>query len=252
MVRAGLVVYALLHLLIAALSIRLAFTGHHVTSQGALAQLAQAAWGVAVVVALAVGFAALSVWQLLAALVGYRHLTGRSRALMRAGAACRVVTYGYLAYAVAKLLVNRSSGTSPRAASADLLAQPLGRILLGVTGLVIGGVGVGLIIFGGRGQFLSQIDEEGRSGQRRGPIVALGYVGYVAKGAAFVIVGALVCWAGVTDDPRQTGGLDQSLERLLGAGWGPAAVAVFGVGVGCFGLYLLARARHLRPRTLTA
>jgi hypothetical protein len=258
MVRLGLVVYGLLHLLIAALSLRLALTGEATTSRGALAQVANDSWGLPVVLVLLAGFAGLTVWQLVAALVGYRDDEGRRRAVMRAGAACRVVTYGYLTYAIVGLLVHRhspsqaGSGPSPRGASADVIAQPLGRLALGTTGLVIAGVGAGLAVFGATGQFLGQLGDDTRSGPRSRPIVALGYVGYIAKGAAFVVMGLLATWAGITDDPRKTGGLDQSLERLLGHTWGTAAIAAFGAGVGCFGLYLLARARYLRRSTLTA
>jgi len=67
-----------------------------------------------------------------------------------------------------------------------------------------------------------------------------------------VVIGVVVAWAALTNDARKTGGLDQSLERLVGAPLGVAAVAVIGAGIGCFGLYLLARARHLRQRTLTS
>jgi type IV secretory pathway VirB2 component (pilin) len=82
--------------------------------------------------------------------------------------------------------------------------------------------------------------------------VLVGQVGYVAKGLAFVIIGVLVCWAAVTDNPRKAGGLDQSLARLVQVPMGAVAVIAIGVGIACFGLYLFARARHLAPRTLTS
>lgn len=135
-----------------------------------------------------------------------------------------------------------------------MLAQPLGRFVLGAGGIVLVAVGIGLAVFGVRRQFLDQLDDETRRSTRRVPIVVLGQFGYVAKGAAFVVVGVLVCWAAVTDDARKTGGLDHSLEKVVGAPFGfvAIAIAVVGVGIGCFGCYLLARARHLRRRTLTA
>jgi hypothetical protein len=255
LVRAGLVGYGLLHLLVAALSLRVALAGQPSTSgQGALAHLSRDPWGLPILFLLAGGFAVLAVWQAIAAAVGYRHLAGRRRLLMRAGAACRVATYGYLSFSTARLLVtrHRTSGSSPRSASAGVLEQPLGRVVLGGAGIAIAAVGLGLVVFGVRREFLEQLDERARRSSRRVPIVVLGQLGYVTKGLAFGVVGVLVCWAALTDDPRQTGGLDQSLERLVGASWGVAALAVVGGGIGCFGLYLLARARHLRRRTLTA
>ena len=91
---------------------------------------------------------------------------------MRLGALCRTVTYGYLAFAMGRLLAERHASSSPRSTSAGVLAEPLGRFVLGAAGLVIIGVGIGLIVFGVRREFLSQLDEEARRTEsRRVPIV---------------------------------------------------------------------------------
>jgi hypothetical protein len=253
LVRCGLVGYGLIHLLVAWAALQVVL-GHGSTStKGALSRLADEPWGVVLLVGLAAGFGALTAWQAVAALVGYRQDHGLMRLLMRAGAVCRVATYAYLAVMVVRLLVGDSSGThSPRATSAGVLAEPWGRVLLGVAGLVIVGTGVGLAVFGVRRGFVDQLDHEGRSGGRRLPIILLGQVGYVAKGAAFVLIGGLACWAAVSDDARRAGGLDQSLERLVRLPLGIVAVLAIGAGIGCFGLYLFARARHLAPRSLTS
>lgn len=252
LVRWGLVGYGLVHLGVGAVALSVVVGGDRTTSQGALEQLAAAPAGVPVLVALAVGFAVLAAWQAIAGLVGYRHLDDPRRGLMRAGAGCRTVTYGYLTFALARLLLSGSGGSSPRRTSAGVLAEPFGRLLLGAGGLVVAGIGIGLVVFGLRREFLDQLDEEARTSARRVPIVVLGQVGYVAKGLAFLLIGALVCWAAATDDPRRAGGLDRSLERLVRVPMGAVAVIAIGVGIACFGGYLVARARHLAPRTLTS
>jgi hypothetical protein len=246
--------YGLLHLLAAWISVGLLIGQRPAaSSRGALAGLAHSGVGPVLLLVLGSGFVVLAVWQAVAGLVGYRHLSGRRRVLMRLGAACRVVTYGYLAFSIGRLLVERgSTGTSPRSASAGVMAEPLGRVVLGVAGLVIIGVGVGMAVFGVRQEFVDQLDDEARNGGRRVPIVVLGEFGYVAKGVAFSVIGVVVAWAAISNDASKTGGLDRSLEQLVGSSLGVAAVAVIGAGIGCFGLYLLARARHLRPRTLTS
>lgn len=247
--------YGLLHLLVAWISVGVLVGQRPASSsQGALAHLARSGLGLVLLLILACGFVVLAAWQAIAGLVGYRHLDGRRRGLMRLGALCRTITYGYLAVSMVRLLLARhpAAGSSPRSTSAGVLAQPLGRIVLGGAGLVIIGVGVGLAVFGVRREFVEQLDDEARNGGRRVPIVVLGEVGYVAKGLAFVVVGVVVAWAAATNDARKTGGLDLSLERLVGAPLGAVAVVVIGTGIGCFGLYLLARARHLRPQTLTS
>lgn len=253
LVRAGLVGYGLLHLVIGAATVSLVVGHDRTTSRGALDRLAAQTYGVPLLLGLAAGFAVLTFWQTIAALVGYRHLSGRRRQVMRFGAACRVVTYGYLAFSTAHLaLAGRSSGSSPRQTSAGLLAEPVGRVLLGAGGLVAAGVGIGLAIFGLRREFVDQLDEEARTSSRRLPIVLVGQVGYVAKGLAFLIIGVLICWAAVGDNPRKAGGLDQSLAHLIQVPLGAVAVVAIGAGIACFGFYLFARARHLAPRTLTS
>jgi hypothetical protein len=253
LVRGGLVGYGLLHLLVCWISIGLLIGQRPAgTERGALAELARAEFGMVLLLVLGAGFVVLAVWQAVAGLVGYRHVSGRQRLLLRLGAGCRTVTYGYLAFSIGRILVERSS-SSPRSASAGIMAEPLGRVALGVAGLVIIGVGIGMGVFGVRRQFLDQLDEEARKDRgRRVPIVMLGEFGYVAKGVAFAVIGVVVVWAAISNDASKTGGLDQSLEQLVGSSLGVAAVAVIGAGIGCFGLYLLARARHLRPRTLTS
>jgi hypothetical protein len=187
------------------------------------------------------------VWQLLAAAVGYRDRDGLTRQLMRAGAGARAVTYGYLGVSSARLaLEGRSaSGGSPDSTTAKLMSVPAGQLLVGAVGLVAAGIGVGLVVFGLGKHFLGQLDGEARHQDRRIPIVVLGQVGYVVKGLAFVVIGVLLVWAAWTHDPDKSGGLDAALHELLGQTLGMVAVVIVGAGMGAFGLYLMARSRHL-------
>lgn len=255
-VRAGLVAYGVMHLLVTWVALRLAF-GHGsgtATGEGALAQLASGVAGKATLLALGAGFAALALWQVVAGLVGYRDRQGWRRHLMRLGAASRVVAYGYFAVASVGLAVSGRSGQSqsPDSTTAKVMGAPGGVYLVWGVGLVAAGIGVGLVVFGVRKGFLGQLDAEARTTERRVPIVVLGQVGYVAKGLAFVVVGALLCWAAQSRDPHRSGGLDQALHELLGRTLGGPALVVVGVGIGCYGLYLFARSRHLAERSLTS
>jgi hypothetical protein len=248
-VRVGLGAYGFVHLLVAWVTLRLVFGGSSgkATGKGALAQLADDTLGQLTLGVMALCFAALVVWQLLAAAVGYRDRDGLVRHLMRAGAVARAVTYGYLGVSAARLaLEGRSaSGGSPDSTTAKLMSAPAGQVLVAGVGVVAAGIGVGLVVFGLGKRFLGQLDEEARNQDRRIPIVVLGQVGYVVKGLAFVVIGVLLGWASYTHDPNKSGGLDAALHELLGQSLGTVAVVVVGVGIGAFGLYLLARSRHL-------
>lgn len=256
-VRGGLVGYALLHLLVGWVAVRLVLTsaGGTATGRGALAQLAGEPSGRIVLAAMAVGFAALVVWQLIAAAVGYRDRDGWSRTVMRLGAVCRAAVWGYLAAATTVLAVGGGSagGGSPSSTTATVMSWPAGAWLVALVGAVVAGIGVGLGIFGWRAGFVDQLDRHARARDgRRVPIVVLGRVGYLAKAAALEVIGVLLVWAAWTHDPHKSGGLDEALRELLGGSLGKAAIIVVAVGLGCFGLFLLARARHLNRESLTS
>jgi hypothetical protein len=256
-VRTGLVAYGLVHLLIAWVAVRLVFPGGSGTASGsgALAQLAGDTLGNVSLMALAACFAALVVWQLIAAAVGYRNLDGWARHIQRLGAVSRVVVYGYFGFNSAQFAVQGRSGSGGNGSdsiTARLMAAPGGQLIIALVGLTIAGIGIGLAIFGLQKGFMDQLDEQARTQSRRTAIVVIGQIGYVVKGAAFVIVGALFGWAALSQDPQNSGGLDQSLTTMLGHGLGGAAVVVAGAGIGCFGLYCFARSRHIDKDSLTS
>ena len=256
-VRAGLVGYGLLHVLVGWVAVDLVLTSDSgtVTGTGALKQLAGEGAGRLTLAVMAVGFAALVLWQLVATCVGYHDKEGWSRWVMRFGAACRAVVWGYLAVTTTELAIAGGSAArgSPDSATATVMSWPAGPWLVALVGAVVIGIGIGLGVFGWRDGFLDQLDERARSQHgRRLSIVALGRIGYLTKGAALVVVGILLGWAAWTHDPRRTGGLDQSLHELLGGTLGRVAVIVVAAGLACFALFLLARARHLNRRSLTS
>ncbi len=255
-VRVGLGAYGFVHLLVAWVTLRLVFGGNagKATGKGALAQLADGTVGQLTLAAMALCFAALVVWQLLAGAVGFRDRDGWSRHLMRTGAAARAVSYGYLGVSSARLALEGRSASSgsPDSTTAKLMSAPAGQLLVAVVGLAAAGIGVGLVVFGLGKHFLGQLDDEARNQDRRIPIVVLGQVGYVVKGLAFVVIGVLLGWAAYTHDPQKSGGLDAALHELLGKSLGGVAIVVVGVGIGAFGLYLLARSRHLDDDALDA
>ena len=237
-VRAGLVAYGVVHLLIAWLALQLAFGDREgsPSSSGALHQLAEQPFGKALVWLVAIGLFLLVIWRVLEAVV--------DRSVSAAG---KAVLFGALGVSAVRVATGSGggSGDGTDTWTAKLMDLPGGQAL-------VVAVGVGIIAYGGyeivkawTEKFAKELDAEGKSGNSGSAYLLFGKIGYVAKGIAIGIVGALFVYAGVTHEADKSGGLDQALYEVLDQPFGPFLLAAIAVGIGCFGLFCFARARHL-------
>jgi hypothetical protein len=246
--RAGLVAYGVVHLVIGWLALQLALGQDSGTasSTGAVRELAQQPFGEVLVWLLAAGLMLLAVWQLIEAAVGHRYHRDATRLRKRATSAGKALVYGYLAFTAATIAAGAgSSGGGSASTTAKVMNLPAGQLLVGAVGATVIGIGVYLVYKGLTGKFTEDLTAEGQSGDTGTAYSALGKVGYVAKGIAIGLVGALIGYAALTHEPRKSGGLDQALQEVLHQTFGPYLLGAIGVGFACFGLFCFAHARHL-------
>jgi len=247
-VRVGLVSYGVVHLLMAWLALQLAFGDRegNVSGSGALKQLAATDLGRISLYVVAAGLAALTVWQLAEAAVGHRDEEGLKRAGKRVVSLAKAVIYVALGWGALQIASGSgSSGSGTDSTTKKLMDLPFGVFLVGLVGAVIMGVGVGLVWRGWKEKFLDKLDVRGRTGNEGTAYRWFGKVGYISKGVAFAIVGYLFLYAAWTHDPEKSGGLDQALQQLLEQPFGPFLLTVVAAGIGCYGLFCFAWARHL-------
>jgi hypothetical protein len=244
--RAGYIASGMLHVLVGWLAVQLALgrpTGAPDES-GAFRTLAQAPGGELLLWAVAVGFAALALWQLTTAVVGVPNAEHQAGA--RAKSVAKAGLYGVLAASSAQYAGGSGgAGSNEESMTAGVMAMPGGRWLVGAVGLVIVAVGVYHVVKGARKKFLS--DLAGTGGRSVRPVVVqLGRAGYVAKGIALGVVGGLVVAAAATADASRAGGLDEALRTMRDQPYGSVLLLVIGLGVAAFGCYSFARARFAR------
>jgi hypothetical protein len=248
-VRAGLVAYGVVHLLIGWLAVQLALGEREgeASAQGALTQLSEQPFGRVLVWAVAIGMLLLVVWRLTEAAFGHREEDGSERLRKQAVSVLKAVLYGVLG--VTALNVARGSGGSGGGGSegvtAKLMGLPAGQWVVVAVGLSIVGYAGALAWRGWTEKFAENLETEGKLGYSGAGYLILGKVGYMAKGAALAIVGGLFCYAGITHDAKESGGLDQALRKVLEQPFGPYLLIAMGLGIACFGLFCFARARHL-------
>lgn len=245
-VRAGLVAYGVVHLLIAWLALQVAFgeSGESASSQGAMRTLSEQPLGAALVWAVAVGMVMLVLWRLLEAWQDARSENGKEQALKSAGKLLKAVIYGAIAVSAFRVAVGAGGGGGTDSMTSQLMSVTAGQFL-------VGAVGVGVICYAGylahRGwteKFLKDLD--GSHGRKAGKAYRwIGKVGHIAKGAAIALIGALFIWAAVTHAPKKSGGLDEALQELREQPFGQILLVVVALGIACYGLFAFARARHL-------
>lgn len=247
-VRVGLIAYGVVHLLIAWIAIQLALGDDKgsASSQGALSQLAQSPLGGILLYVVAAGFGALVVWQLIEAVAGHREHDGKKRVLKRLGSGLKVVLYGALGLSALKIAMGGgSSGGGTDTTTAKLMAMPGGQLLVGLLGLAVLGYALRLIYRGLSEDFADKLDVNGRLGDSGKAFILFGKIGYVSKGLAFIIVAVLFFWAAWTNDAKKSGGLDQALHEVLQQPFGTPMLLALAAGIGCYGLFAFAWARHL-------
>ena len=246
-IRAGFVVYGVIHLMLAWLALQVAF-GHSnkkASSTGALQALAHQPFGGVLIWSVAIGMFLLVLWRALQALVGYDYEDGATKARKKATSAGKAILYGYIAWSALQIATGSGSSKGSTSTTAKLMNLPAGQLLVGAIGLAIIAYGGWMAYRGWSEKFLEHLDAEGKSGDAGRAYTLFGKVGHIAKGIALALVGVLFVYAAVNHSAKKSGGLDQALQKLAQQPYGQIMLVAMAIGIACYGLFCFARARHL-------
>jgi hypothetical protein len=244
--RFGLMARALVYVIVGWLAVEIA-RGHsqrEANQRGALAEVAHHSFGVVLLWALGLGFAAYAVWRLTSAAFG--STADDKKAGSRLRDLVRGIVYAAFSVSTFSFIAGKSKqGQSQQQATltARFMRDQYGRWLVGLVGLIIVLVGLGLIVEGVTKKFEKQLRMYELRGLVRTVVVGLGIVGNVARGIAFALAGVLVVDAAVTFNPGKSTGLDGALRSLADRPYGPWLLGVVALGLIAFGLFGFASAR---------
>ncbi|MCT2585057.1 DUF1206 domain-containing protein [Actinophytocola gossypii] len=251
--RAGMVCYGVIHVLIGYLALRVAFGdgGEQADQRGALTEIGSGGFGKLVLWVLAVGLFAYAAWQALMAAKGFHWvLKRRERTVKRVAAVARAVIGVVLGVTAVRLASGNGSGGSgdqqQRSWTAQLLALPAGRVLVGVVAMVVIGIAVALVVKGVRESFLDDLDTTALPTGSRRWVTRLGIAGYLAKGVVLGIVGVLIGIAALHRNAGRSGGLDAALRTVAGQPFGTAALVAVALGLAAYGVFCFAAAKAHR------
>lgn len=233
---AGQIANGIVHFAIGAIALGVAFGGGGSADQsGAMRAIGDTPLGAIALWAVGIAMVGLALLAFLTAVAESRR--GWKGALKEAG---RGIAYAAVG---ATALVAAGGGSSDgesqtESFSAELMANPFGAVLVGLIGAGIAAIGVYFVVKGARKKFREDVAPPARW-QRL--VDMLGTAGYVAKGVAVVIVGALFVIAAVRHDPEEAGGLDGALQSLTTVPGGVVALVAIAIGLMLYGVYCFAR-----------
>jgi uncharacterized protein DUF1206 len=225
-------------------------------SQEALHPLSSQPLGVVVLVGIALGLVADSIWQVIrtatdADLAG-RGIAGTS---VRLGWAISGLVHLGLAVAVGRLVVGTpqpSSEAQAKVWTAIVLSLPFGRWLVGATGLVVIGVGVFMLHRAWIGDVDKWLDLSSMSRPARWLTLALGEFGLAARAIVYGVVGAYLLRAAVEFDARDARGLGGAFRALLARPYGAPVLAAIALGFIANGVLEIVRVRYRRIRVVSS
>lgn len=248
--RGGLAARGLVYVMVGGLAVLAAIgSGGGVGGGGsALRWLLNQPLGAAPLALIGFGLVCFSAWRIAsAALDPDRHGTSPKGLGTRTVHALSGVVNGGLALTAFGLAIGAGSGGGDDAAARDwtawLLSQPFGRWLTGLVGLGVIGAGAFHLWKAWRGDMLKRLSVPS---DKRGVALALGRLGYAARGVVFGVIGAFLIAAAIRADSSEAKGLGGALDALREQPFGWVLLGVVATGLAAFGAFGLVQARWRR------
>ena len=246
--KAGFAARGVMYVLIGILAIELAFgnASHKADQSGAVRLVGSTPFGGVLLWLLVIGFAGMALWRLSEALYGGPGADGR-KASNRLIAGFKALLYGFIAYGIAKYALGLGAPKSSNKQSVDLTAtamrEPGGRILVGIVGLVLIGVGAWLAWRAFERKFLAELRTGEMSPQTRKVVTFLGRYGGIARGIVFGAAGVFLLIAAFTANAHKAKGIDATLRAFTKTPAGPWLLVLVAIGLVLFGCYSWAESR---------
>jgi len=217
---------------------------------GSLVILTGAPFGRLLLIGVAIGLGAYSVWGFVRAVFDpLRRGDDPPGIAERLGFAWSGIAYAAMVLLALQLFFGSSKSPAhdgTQSAIASILAYPAGQWATVVVGAVAIGVGLGQFVEAYRAAFKKDLKRTEMSKAEKKTIDALGRFGMLSRGVTFTLVGWFVVQAGLNRDPSRAHGFGGAFLFLLGQPFGRPLLAVVALGFVALGLHSFASARWER------
>jgi hypothetical protein len=247
--RLGFATKGIVTLLVGVLALRYALQrGGEITGQkGAVETVLAEPLGQEMLAVLGAGLAGYAIWMFVVAFMDPER-KGRSAVAVaeRLGSFATGIGYIALAFAAFGLVVGRNGGgPDVERMVATILTPHVGRVIIGLAGLIVMTAGVFQLRLAITRRFRQSL-ESGMSRLARVATIVTGTVGYVTLGLLSLITGWSLLQVAVTYDPSRAKEWEDALWLLAGVGRGRWLLGVAALGLMLYGLYFVLQVRYRR------
>jgi hypothetical protein len=217
--------------------------------RGAMQEVARHTGGFLLLWLIAIGFVGYALWRYSEAAFG---VTGKSKddKIPRLKSLARGLIYTALAVSAFNILAtarSKSQANQQQQWTSKVMEYPLGRWVIGITGAVVIGIGLGLMYQGIMRKFKKHFALGDMPTRSRRIVWFLGTFGITARGVVFGLIGFFLIRAAWEYDPSKARGLDGALRSTVAeSDTGRLLIAVCAIGLIAFGLYAYAEAAWRR------
>jgi hypothetical protein len=249
--RIGFGAKGIVTILVGVLALRFALRrGGEITGQeGAVERVLREPFGRLMLAVLAAGLVAYALWMFVAAFVDPERKGKSFQGIAeRLGFFVTGIGYTLLAWTTINLRLGQrrgGGGLDLQHVIATVLTPHVGRVLVGLAGLIVMTAGVLQLRLGITGRF-RRLLRSGISSLERLATGVSGTVGYVTLGILSLIAGWSLVEVAVEYDPSEASGWSEALWLLSGIGQGRWLLAAAALGLISYGLYFVLQVRYRR------
>ena len=249
--RLGYAAKGLVYCLIGVLAIQVALGvgGQTTGTEGALQTISRQPYGQVLLLITAIGLFGYALWRIIQAILDPDHNDSNSakRIVQRIAYAISGLIYGFLGWEAVRIVMGSiSSGDEDGTEhwTAQLMAQPFGRWLVGLVGLIIIGSGLFQVYYGWAAKFREELKLHQMSPNERIWAIRSGRWGYIARGIIYAIIGGFLVWAGIEINPNNAVGLEELLDKVAQQPFGVWLLALTALGLISYGAFAFVEARY--------
>jgi hypothetical protein len=252
--RVGYVAYGIVYMLVGVLAVQAALGGggQATGQEGALRSILLAPLGRVLLGMIAIGLLAYATWRLFQGVLDPENEGTDAKGIVkRFDHVINGLFHAALAFSAGQLVLGSGGGGgSPDDWTARLMAQPLGRWLVVIVGVVFVGAGLYQLYKVYRVDLRDELKLGEMSARERTWATRSGRLGYAARGVVFGVIGVFLVQAALQTDPDEARGLGGALQTLARQPFGPYILGTVALGLVAYGVFMfvMARYRRIEPR----